>query len=270
MSGKSWSGGDATKGVMRFGNYFDSSRRIGGGRGSQSWGTGYSNMSYGNVTLDPSIRALQEEGLANIRKLYGDTETYGNELIGNTRGLRERYLGNESAYKQSLINPILAQVAQRRGELQRNIGTRGLSGSSFGDQAMTNFDTDSQRALQDARAQAEFSNLQALTGIDSQLMQQMFGKISTQASLNGMTLEQAKQRLAQELSALGLGTQQQQLMIQAFESQQNRSEKERNDIANAVLRGFGMGGGGGTTPTLGGTGGGGGGSTSSSPFAQWM
>lgn len=240
MSGKNWSGSDATKGVQRYGSYFDASRKVGGGKGSQTWGTPYSTISYGNVTLDPSIRALQEEGLGQIRQQYGDVTQYGDELIANTRGLRERYLGNESAYTQSLINPLLAQVSQRRGELQRSIGTRGLAGSSFGEQAMTNFDIDTQRTLQDARSQAEFSNLQALTGIDSQLAQFMFGKVSTQSALTGMTLQEAQNRLKQEMDALGLGTQQQQVMIQAFEGFQNRAMENRKAIAGSILQGFGI------------------------------
>lgn len=245
MSGKYGSVSQATKGNTRFGNYFDTSRKVGGGRGSQEWGTPYSKMSYGNVTLDPSIRALQEEGLGQVRQQYGETQAYGDELINNSRGLRERYLGNESAYKQSLINPLLEQVSQRRGELTRNLGMRGLSGSSFGEQSLNNFETESGRALTDARAQAEFSNLEALTGVDAQLAQNMFGKVALEMQLTGMTLEQAKQRLEQEMGALGLGTQQQQLMMQNFEAQQSRGYQERKAIADNISSYFGKSGGGG-------------------------
>ena len=247
MSGKNWSGSDATKGLMRYGNYFDASKKVGGGKRTQEWGTGNSTMSYGNVTLDPSIRALQEEGLGQIRQQYGETEAYGDELINNSRSLRGRYLGNESAYKQSLINPLLEQVTQRRGELTRNLGTRGMSGSSFGEQSLDSFETESGRALTDARAQAEFTNLEALTGVDAQLAQNMFGKVSLQMQLTGMTLEEGKQRLVQEMGALGLGTEQQALMMQNFEASQGRSMQNRKAIADTIVGAFKGGGGGGGT-----------------------
>lgn len=209
--------------------------------------TGYSTANQGKVNIDPSIRAIQDQGLANLTGLYGQAGQYGDELISNTRGIRERFMGNESAYKQSLINPILAQVSQRRGELQRSIGQRGLAGSSFGEQAQTNFDIDTQRQLQDARAQAEMSNLQALTGIDSQLAENMFSKIFAQSQLNNESQNIAQARLRQELAALGIGEQQANLMVNAFEGWQNRMLNNLQDVAHTdnISYTSGMGGGGG-------------------------
>jgi hypothetical protein len=201
-------------------------------------------LKQGSLSLDPSIRAIQDKGLGRIDDLYGQSGAYGDELIGNTRSLRNRFLGNQSAYSEAQMNPLRQQVATRRGEVQRSIGQRGLGGSSFGEQAITSFDTESQRALQDASANVEMQQLQALTGIDAQMTQQMFGKISTQAQLNGESLGVAKQRLQGELAALGLGQQQINTMTNAFESWQTRV-LNAGPYETGTSGNFNMGGGGG-------------------------
>lgn len=242
MSGQGNIIGDATKGVNRRGNFYDTSRKHGGGKGLNQFGTGFSSVVDGNVTIDPSIRALQEEYLTKNRSLYDETGRYGDEVIGNSRGLRNRFLGNQSEYMESQLNPIRQQIETRRGELQRNNSLRGISGSSFGDQSLNNFETDSGRALRDARSQTEFEQLNALTGIDAQLTQQMFQKVSGQAKLNGENLEVSKLRLQQELSALGIGIDNIKLIAGLFESQQNRSFQERKAIADNISSYFGGGG----------------------------
>ena len=243
MSGQGISIKDSTKGINRRGNFFDTSRKHGGGKGMRTFGTGFSTSNDGNVTIDPSIRAIQDKGLGRIDQLYGETGKYGDELIGNTRTLRERFIGNQSAYSDSQLNPLRQQVSERRGELERNQGLRGISGSSFGEQSVNAYDIESQKALRDASADVEMQQLQALTGIDSQMTQQMFGKISLQAQLNGESLSVAKERLQQELAALGIGADQIKLIAGVFESQQGRSEKERNDIATNISSYFGKSGG---------------------------
>lgn len=231
--------------------------------------TGYSTADQGRVTIDPSIRAIQDRGLENINSLYGQAGQYGDELISNARGLRQRFMGNESDFKQSLINPILAQVAQRRGEVQRSIGQRGLAGSSFGEQAITNFDVDTQRQIQDARSQAEMANLQALTGIDQRLSESMFTKIFIQSQLNNESQNIAQARLRQELSALGIGQQQADLMVKAFEGWQNRMLNNLQDVAHTDNISYGSGGS--SSPSLGGTSGGssGGGGTGWDSGIDW-
>lgn len=238
MGGKTWSGLDATKGIMRYGNYFDASRKMGGGRASQTWGTGNSSMSYGNVTIDPRIRQIQEQNLAKNNNLYNELGESGRSILGDLRGLRSRYEGNQSAYIQSRLDPYQQQFATRRGELQGSIGLRGLGGSSFGEQALTNFDIDTQRALGDVRAQAENENLQALTGLSAQEANTLFSRVANQASLTNADSDTAKAMLQQELSALGLGSQQQQLMMNAFESWQGRGNQDRQNIAQDIIGGF--------------------------------
>ena len=220
---------------------------LGGGHGKRnpyfasSISTGNSSLSGGQVIIDPSIRAIQDKGLGRIDEQYAQTGAYGDELIGNTRSLRNRFLGNQSAYADAQMNPLRQQVSERRGELERSNSLRGVSGSSFGDQSRTSFDTESQRALQDASANVEMQQLQALTGIDAQMTQQMFGKISTQMQLNGMSLDVAKERLKQELGALGLGLEQIKVMTKGFEDWAGRQPYETGSSGSASMGGGGGG-----------------------------
>lgn len=213
---------------------------------AQPISTGFSRMDQGNVTLDPSIRAIQEQGLARNNNLYNQLGSFGQEILGNLRGTRSRYEGNQSAYLQSRINPVEQEFSQRQGGLQRSIGMRGLAGSSFGDQALNNLATEKQRTLGDVRAQAEMENLQALTGIDAQMAQTMFQNVAQQMQITGMDLDTAKTRLQQELQALGLGQAQVKLMADQFENYQRRMLYNLQDVSHTdnISYSSGMGGGG--------------------------
>ena len=139
--------------------------------------TGYSSANQGNVTIDPSIRKIQDQGLARNSALYGELDQGGQEIMGNLRNTRSRFEGNQSAYMQSRINPFEQEYNKREGGLRESLGLRGVSGSSFGDQSMDSFATEKQRGIGDVRAQAEMENLQALTGIDSQMAETLFQKV---------------------------------------------------------------------------------------------
>jgi len=170
--------------------------------------TGYSTANQGQVTIDPSIRAMQDYGLANSRGLYGELGTMRNDM-----------LGNNSAYIQARVNPLLQQQEARRGELRQNIGMRGLDGSSFGQQALTNFDTDTNRSIADQRA------LATKEGMDSAMQ-----TFALQSSLNNENFDVAKARLNQELSALGMGEKQIELMSNMFEQYQRRMLNNLQDV----------------------------------------
>lgn len=133
--------------------------------------TPFSSVNNGVASLDPNIRNVLLES------------------IGNTRGELGRARGNQNAFIQARVNPLQEQIGQQRGALQRSIGLRGLSGSSFGDQAMRSFGLDSERALGDARSQAT----QEALGFESQL--------------NQLLAQGGSQLLTQELAGLGLGDQ---------------------------------------------------------------
>jgi len=133
--------------------------------------------------------------------------------------MRNDMLGNNSAYIQARVNPLLQQQEARRGELRQNIGMRGLDGSSFGQQALTNFDTDTNRSIADQRA------LATKEGMDSAMQ-----TFALQSSLNNENFDVAKARLNQELSALGMGEKQIELMSNMFEQYQRRMLNNLQDV----------------------------------------
>ncbi len=171
-----------------------------------TFSTPYSNLTNGRLSMDPSIRQLQDEGLGTYLSRSDET--------------RNRFLGNDAAYTRARLNPLREQLATRRGELGRSIGLRGLAGSSFGEQALTNFDIDSSRAIGDAGAIAERENLQAITGLDSARLQAMMGL--------------SQDRFNQELAGLGLSAQQIQMMQQAFESSKQRRHLQAQNLAKGA------------------------------------
>ena len=220
-------GKDATMGIARGGDFFSTSTKLGGMRGPSTYDTGYSTSRLGKVSIDPSIRAIQEQMLARNNNLY-------NQLGQSAESL----LGNQNAYIQARVNPLEQQLTEREGELGRSIGLRGLSGSSFGEQAMTNFNIDKNRALGDARSTALNDSLGQL----AQIRAQQFASL-------GLDSKTAQDRMANELQALGLGKSQIDQAMQAYISYQQNSTQSRSGIASSVVGGVKSGSG--STPSAG-------------------
>ena len=158
------------------------------------------------VFFDPTIRKFQNDAISTF--------------LGRNEETRNRFLGSEAAYTRARLNPLREQFATRRGEIQRSIGLRGIGGSSFGDQAMTNFDIDSGRALGDAGALAERENLQAITGLDAARVEAL--------------MNLSKDRLNQEIAGLGISQQHKQMLFQAFEASQNRRLQQAQNLAKGA------------------------------------
>lgn len=129
--------------------------------------TPFSSREGSMTRLDPSIRALQDQQLGNNNQLY------------NNAG------ANAGGYIQSQVDPVIEQAAGGYGTLLQDQARRGIRGSSFGNQDITNYQTDSQRNISDARAKAT---------------QQSIG---LQNVLNGNFGDISNQRSAQEMKALG-------------------------------------------------------------------
>lgn len=176
--------------------------------GPQNYYTKYSSNVGGKVSIDPSIRELQDKGLNGANAIYGDignaTSRYlsSNDSIRSGLGtaatdfgnnsasvkndllsLRDRLTaqqdslsGNNNAYVQARVNPITRQFGSLRAATQQNLGQRGLGGSSFYDQSMRNIATDQGLQEGDARAiaqnealNAENQSIQASRGITSDI-----------------------------------------------------------------------------------------------------
>lgn len=60
--------------------------------------------------------------------------------IQNLNNLAQQYSGNQSSYLQSLTDPYDQLTGVNRQKLLESLNQRGVAGSSFGDQAINNFD----------------------------------------------------------------------------------------------------------------------------------
>lgn len=186
--------------------YYDTSIGTEAYKGPREYRTPFSSVVNGMTTIDPNIRNSQNQALSTFLTKNND--------------LRNRFTGNQSAFKEARIRPLRDQFGLRRSELQQSIGQRGLSGSSFGDQALTGFDTESQMAIGDAQAKAEMEDLQALASLD-------------QASLDA-SMQTARDQYAQELAALGLSQQQITQEMELFTNQQLRQMQRINDVRDTA------------------------------------
>ena len=142
--------------------------------------TPYSSFDQGTgaLSFDPTGRDL----------MTGALDTYGTNL-GQTR---QSLLGNQGAFIQARVNPLLEQLALGRGQLQRNLGRTNVRGT-FANQALENYDITGNRAVADQRALATQETLNAVSSLD----QALFGAQSgIGAQLN-----------ADQLAQLGLSAQ---------------------------------------------------------------
>lgn len=177
-------------------------------------GTPYSNISYdpeGNpsLNLDPSIRGLQDEVLGNAGALQGSLSGRFGAINSNLSGIQNRFRDNASGFFQAVTNPVREAAAQSLGAAERNVGLRGLGGSSFGQQTIDNARFTGSRNVADAEALARMQQLTAEAGLNEQQSSLLMKEITSQAQLMGIPLSVALARLQQELSTFQLGTQQQ-------------------------------------------------------------
>lgn len=224
-----------------------------------NWYSGNSSVVGGRVTLDPNIRKLQDQGLGRSGEMYGRlglaSSDYLSKNLGTKQdllGLRGRYQGNMAGYTQARVNPILQARERASGELNRQHGLRGISGSSFANQDYSALQTDFAREEGDARALAENENLGALTqniqmssDADKAAADNIFQTITMQKGLNQDNFDVAQDQLKQELAGLGLARDQIQQYMDAFENFANRSLERRKAIASTISSTVGGGKGGG-------------------------
>ena len=117
-------------------------------------------------------------GLSNVNAATGETniDPFGRDLrrnalgdfTGNLGKTRSSLLGNQNAFNQARVNPLIETLGRGRGELSRGLSRTGVRGT-FRDRALADFDIAGERALGDQRAIAEQESLTAINSID-QLM----------------------------------------------------------------------------------------------------
>ena len=120
--------------------------------GDFQFGAGDTTLRSGRVNFDPRISNLRNEGIDNFRALL------------------EQAQGNQGAFIQARVNPLVSKIARGRGALNRSLGRRGIAGSSFANQDKTNFNLDSSRSLGDARSLATQESLGFQSGINKDLL----------------------------------------------------------------------------------------------------
>lgn len=228
--------------------------------GPTNYSTPFSSVVNGRTSLDPSIRNLQDEGLNRTNAIYGDVGNATDRYIGNTQSLRDSLSGNAGAYMQARVNPVLQRFGTLRSQTQQDLGRRGLSGSSFQTQAMTNVDRDAATAEADARAQATMETIAAQSGLDTNMLSAAMQRATLQAGLNNENYQVASARLQQELASLGLDAGQINQAIQTWQANQqnyltgfhlqsermvakSQEEKNRSEAFKNFSSSFGGGGG---------------------------
>ena len=162
--------------------------------------TDFSTRTGKKLSLDPSIRGLQERGLATGAAGQAEFGRAVGDFGSNLGNLRSQLFGNQDPYMQARVAPTQERFAQERGALAQDIGRRGLGGSSFAQQAQTAQSTAQTRDLANLRAMGTQESLQAAAQIDQMLLQaaelERAGDFQQAAQLQAVADQRAQTELA--------------------------------------------------------------------------
>ncbi len=133
----------------------------------------------GTVNLDPSIRAMQSDYINSMRgftddvgSMYDAYSTGLTGLQGQVDDMRSAYMGNQSEYREAMLNPIRESIARREGDLERELSRTKVRGS-FADMQRTNLAMEAGRTLSDAEARIENQRINKLgdfLGMDADIL----------------------------------------------------------------------------------------------------
>jgi len=184
--------------------------------------TGYSTYDpqTGTASLDPSIRSMQDDLIGaqsgfktDVGSMFDSYNTGLEGLQGQVDTMRADYMGNQSNYREAMLNPVREAIARREGSLDKELGRTKVRGS-FAQGARTNLALDSARALSDREAQVENDRINRLgdfLNMDADILKQGLasdqGRLSMlqsiEQSLSGISMD----RFNQEMQLLGLPAQ---------------------------------------------------------------
>lgn len=176
--------------------------------------TGYSTIKGRKITLDPSIRKLQDEALGNYASIYGDVGNSTNRFLTQSSALRDKFAGNEGAFMNARVNPVKQATASTLGRVQQDLGRRRVGGSSFAYGTLRDIQTQGAREEGDAAALATGDIANFENTLNTQELQALNQKAQALASITGENVQMARDRLLREMQALGLGSQTNQSMSQ--------------------------------------------------------
>lgn len=116
---------------------------------------------------------------------------------------------------QAALNPIRQARADEYGRLSRDLGRRGVTGSSFANTAFGNLESQFGRTLSDATATVRQQQLQQQLGINDAAYGAATNYVNNLSTLDAATQQQLAQMAQQELGILGLSQAQIGPMISA-------------------------------------------------------
>lgn len=154
----------------------------------------------GTRAFEPGLLGARDQFLSRT----GDIRSNLSGIRSNLRGLRDEFSGNQNAFINARVNPLQADIAQRRGNLRQDLARRGVIGS-IGNRELQGFDLDSQRAIADARSLATADALAARQGVlqQEQQLEQDVARLAAQDFSNRFGVNQ--EMFSRELQGLGLG-----------------------------------------------------------------
>ena len=210
----------------------------------QDKSTPYSSIKGSHVTLDDSIRGLENQSLDQTNKAIDGTMGYLSQYRARSDENKDQYdklyaelTSNQNPFIQARTNPMRETIAAGRGQLQRSQGLRGIGGSSFADSALENYDFGGARALGDASSTAtqealgaRSNTLGSLAGLNQN---RLTGENQTTGVLNTLNSNRtgiANSRTSRELNSLGLSSD--------AEAAQRAAEKAKQDAYMRVLQGL--------------------------------
>lgn len=171
--------------------------------------TGYSSWDEDSrrFTLDPSIRRIEDDALEKYASLYGDFGNASNRFLNQSSDLRSRVLGNQGSYLKAVLSPIRERFSALRGQTQQNLGLRGLSGSTFMNDTLSDIDSRASREESNAMALANQDLFRMEAGLNQAELDALNQAAAQRAAITGESLEVARARAARELGIFGLGSQ---------------------------------------------------------------
>ena len=194
----------------------------------------------GTSRLAPSI----QQGRAG---LIGQMPGYKSALQGgydvfsqNVGESRNQLIGNESQFMQSALNPIRQAGASQFGALTKDLGRRGITGSSFANNQIGNFQAQQGRTLSDATAQIQQQQIAQRLGIDESLLNASTGLINNFGQLDQQTQAIYAQQAAEQLNLLGLSQQQTAAMMQPLGLQMQNNQQFYDTLGRTAMGAGGM------------------------------
>lgn len=133
-------GGSGAGGAGRSGGFF------GGTNGGSIFDTIMDNPMGAAFNATPFLLALQQ---ANAQK------NSINPYLSGINNLAAQSQGNNGAYMKAITDPYNAETGRGMSSLNESLLNRGVAGSSFGDQSVTNYNLDRSLGLGDLTAKAQ-------------------------------------------------------------------------------------------------------------------